>query len=81
MKLKFNKTEEGDISAVILDDTKQESFSYIKMITALLNGQSIECEYGEGISLEEQEQIKNLTEAIWRKVHPEDENGEINLFG
>lgn len=77
MKLKFSKTEEGDISAVILNDTKQEAFSYIKMITALLNGQSIECEYGEGISLEEQEQIKNLTEAIWRKVHPE---GEMNLF-
>lgn len=80
MKLKFNKTEEGDISAVILDDTKQEAFSYIKMIAALLNGQSIECEYGEGISSEEQEQINNLNEAIWKKVHPEEENGEMSLF-
>ena len=51
MKLKFNKTGEGDISALILDDTKQESFTYIKMIAALLKGQTIECEYGEGITL------------------------------
>ena len=28
MKLKFNKTEDGDIAAVILDNTKQEAFSY-----------------------------------------------------
>ena len=48
MKLKFNKTEDGDIAAVILDNTKQEAFSYIKMIAALLDGQPIECEYGEG---------------------------------
>lgn len=32
MKLKFNKTEDGDIAAVILDNTKQEAFSYIKML-------------------------------------------------
>ena len=62
MKLKFNKTEEGDISAVILDDTKQEVFSYIKMIAALLNGQSIECEYGEGISPEKKYIQKKRTE-------------------
>ena len=54
MKLKFNKTEDGDIAAVILDNTKQEAFSYIKMIAALLDGQPIECEYGEGITPEEQ---------------------------
>ena len=42
MKLKFNKTEDGDIAAVILDNTKQEAFSYIKMIAALLDGQPIE---------------------------------------
>ena len=36
MKLKFNKTEDGDIAAVILDNTKQEAFSYIKMIAARL---------------------------------------------
>lgn len=58
MKLKFNKTEDGDIAAVILDNTKQEAFSYIKMIAALLDGQPIECEYGEGITPEEQEQIR-----------------------
>lgn len=80
MKLKFNKTGEGDISALILDDTKQESFTYIKMIAALLKGQTIECEYGEGITAEEQEQIRSLNEAIWKKVHPEGENGEISLF-
>ena len=67
MKLKFNKTEE-------------EVFSYIKMIAALLDGQPIECEYGEGITPEEQEQIKSLNDAIWKKVHPEGENGEMNLF-
>ena len=71
MKLKFNKTEDGDIAAVILDNTKQE---------ALLDGQPIECEYGEGITPEEQEQIKSLNDAIWKKVHPEGENGEMNLF-
>lgn len=67
MKLKFNKTGEGDISALILDDTKQESFTYIKMIAALIKGQTIECEYGEGITTEEQEQIRSLNEAIWKK--------------
>lgn len=41
MKLKFNKTEDGDIAAVILDNTKQEAFSYIKMIAALLDGQPL----------------------------------------
>ena len=38
MKLKFNKTGEGDISALILDDTKQESFTYIKMMLLFLRG-------------------------------------------
>ena len=80
MKLKFNKTEDGDIAAVILDNTKQEAFSYIKMIAALLDWQPIECEYGEGITPEEQEQIKSLNDAIWKKVHPEGENGEMSLF-
>ena len=75
MKLKFNKTEDGDIAAVILDNTKQEAFSYIKMIAALLDGQPI-----EGITPEEQEQIKSLNDAIWKKVHPEGENGEMSLF-
>ena len=41
MKLKFNKTEDGDIAAVILDNTKQKAFSYNKIITALLNEQPI----------------------------------------
>ena len=80
MKLKFNKTEDGDIAAVILDNTKQEAFSYIKMIAALLDGQPIECEYGEGITSEEQERIKSLNDAIWKKVHPEGENGKMSLF-
>ena len=80
MKLKFNKTEDGDIAAVILDNTKQEVFSYIKMIAALLDGQPIECEYGEGITSEEQERIKSLNDAIWKKVHPEGENGKMSLF-
>ena len=75
MKLKFNKTEEGDIAAVILDDKKQEVFSYIKMIAALLSGQSIECEYGEGVTSEEQEQINGLNDAIWKKVHLKGEYG------
>ena len=44
MKLKFNKTDDGDIAAVILDNTKKEAFSYIKMIAALLDGQPIVCE-------------------------------------
>ena len=51
-----------------------------KMIAALLDGQPIECEYGEGITPEEQEQIKSLNDAIWKKVHPEGENGEMSLF-
>lgn len=80
MKLKFNKTEEGDIAAVILDNTKQEAFSYIKMVAAILEGQPIECEYGEGVTPEEQEQINSLNNAIWKKVHPEKENGELILF-
>lgn len=80
MKLRFSKTEDGDIAAVILDNTKQEAFSYIKMVAAILDGQPIECEYGEGITPEEQEQINSLNNAIWKKVHPEKENGELNLF-
>ena len=35
---------------------------------------------GEGITAEEQEQIRSLNEAIWKKVHPEGENGEMSLF-
>ena len=27
-----------------------------------------------------QEQIKSLNDAIWKKVHPEGENGEMSLF-
>lgn len=76
MKLKFTKTEEGNIAAVILDDKEQLAFSYIKMISALLEGQPIECEYGEGVTLEEQEQINTLNDAIWKKVHPEGEHRE-----
>lgn len=53
MKIKFNKTEDGNIAAVILSDKEQIPFSYIKMISALLEGQSIECEYGEGVTTEE----------------------------
>ena len=80
MKIKFHKTEDGNIAAGILSDKEQIPFSYIKMISALLEGQSIECEYGEGVTTEEQEQIGVLNDAIWRKVHPEGEHGEMNLF-
>ena len=60
MKLEFNKTEDGNVAAVILNGTEQEKFSYIKMIAALIDGQPIECEFGDGITPEEQTQINAL---------------------
>lgn len=80
MKLEFNKTEDGNVAAVILNGTEQEKFSYIKMIAALIDGQPIECEFGDGITLEEQTQINALKDAILNKIHPVDENGQASLF-
>ena len=81
MKLKFNKTVDGNISVVILNGTTQDVFSYVKMISALLDGEHIECEFGERITQEEQDQINSLNDAIWKKVHSEGEPGEMSLFG
>ena len=80
MKLGFNKAEDGNVAAVILNGTEQEKFSYIKMIAALIEGQTIECEFGEGITLEEQTQINALKDAILSKIHPIDNNGQSCLF-
>ena len=79
MKLKFQKTEGGDIAAYILDDKEQFDFSYIKMIGALLDGQPLECEYSDEITPEEREQIDNLNKAIYMKIHT-DEDGNTHLF-
>ena len=80
MKLEFNKTEDGNVAAVILNGTEQEKFSYIKMIAALIDGQPIECEFGDGITPEEQTQINALKDAILNKIHPVDVNGQSSLF-
>lgn len=80
MKLGFNKAEDGNVLAVILNGTEQEKFSYIKMISALIAGQTIECEFGDGITQEEQDQINALKDAIRDKIHPVDENGQASLF-
>jgi len=80
MKLGFNKAEDSNVFAVILNGTEQEKFSYIKMISALIEGQTIECEFGDGITPEEQAQIIALKDAIGNKIHPVDENGQTNLF-
>lgn len=80
MKLGFKKAEDGNVLAVILNGTEQEKFSYIKMISALIEGQTIECEFGDGITLEEQAQINALKDAIGDKIHPVDENGQASLF-
>lgn len=79
MKLKFQKTENGDIAAYILNDKEQLDFSYIKMIDALLKGQPIECEYADGVTAEEKAQIEGLNTAIYNKIHT-DENGNPSLF-
>ena len=80
MKLEFNKTEDGNVAADILNGTEQEKFSYIKMIAALIDGQPIECEFGDGITPEEQTQINALKDAILNKIDPVDENGQASLF-
>lgn len=80
MKLEFNKTEDGNVAAIILNGTEQEKFSYIKMIAALIDGQLIECEFGDGITPEEQTQINALKDAILNKIHPVDDNGQASLF-
>ena len=36
MKLGFNKADDGNVFAVILNGTEQEKFSYIKMISMIL---------------------------------------------
>ena len=79
MKLKFQKTDGGDIAAYILDDKEQRDFSYVKMIGALLDGQLLECEFSEDMTPEEKEQIKNLNSDIYNKIHT-DENGNPRLF-
>ena len=79
MKLKFQKTDGGDIAAYILDDKEQLDFSYVKMIGALLDGQLLECEFSEDMTPEEKEQIKNLNSDIYNKIHT-DENGNPRLF-
>ena len=80
MKLGFNKADDGNVFAVILNGTEQEKFSYIKMISALIEGQAIECEFGDGITPEEQVQINALKDTIRDKIHPIDENGQASLF-
>lgn len=79
MKLKFQKTENGDIAAYILDDTEQLDFSYTKMIEALMDGQLIECDYSDNMSEEEKVQIESLTSDIYNKIHT-DENGNVSMF-
>ncbi len=79
MKLKFEKTEGGDIAAYILDDKDQLDFSYVRMIGALLEGQPLECEFSDDMTPEEREQIENLNTAIFNKIHT-DENGNPRLF-
>ena len=78
MKLKFQKTESGNITAHILKDKDMADFSYVQMIAALMEGQSIDCEF-DGLSPEEEAQIVKLRDDIWKKIYPE-ENGEIKLF-
>ncbi|MBR5563621.1 MAG: hypothetical protein IKW11_05275 [Bacteroidales bacterium] len=80
MKLKFNKTTDGNISAIILSDKDQVQFSYIKMIEALLDGETITCEFSDNITKEEQMQIKNLNDAIYQKVYPDKLEDENSLF-
>lgn len=80
MKLEFNKAEDGNVAAVILKGTEQEKFSYVKMIAALIEGQPIECEFGEGITPEEQTQINALKDEILNKIHPVGEKGQASLF-
>ena len=80
MKLKFNKTTDGNISAIILSDKDQVQFSYIKMIEALLDGETITCEFSDNITKEEQMQINNLNDAIYQKVYPDKLEDENSLF-
>ncbi len=64
MKLVFKKNENGDVSVTMFKGTAEAQFSYIEMIKALLAGETLDRDYDESISKEEQTQINDVLKEI-----------------
>ena len=64
MKLVFKKNENGDVSVTMFKGTAEAQFSYIEMIKTLLAGETLDRDYDESISKEEQAQINDVLKEI-----------------
>lgn len=63
MKLKFEKNENGEISARVAG----KDFSpkdYIEMVKEIKNNEEIEVEFGEGLTEEEMDSVNSMIEDI-----------------
>lgn len=64
MKLVFKKNEAGDVSVDMFVGTGAVQFSYIEMIKALIAGESLDADFDESISDDEQKQIREVLSEI-----------------
>lgn len=74
MKLKFDKSVNGEISVVINEGTESFDFSYITLIKGMLNKQALSCEFSGTVEEEEQKQILELIADINKLAKPDDNN-------
>lgn len=68
MKLIFTKTENGDINVLIQKGTTTDEFSYLEMLTQLLDKNEIEEPDFTGFEEIEKEKIKELLEKIKMEI-------------
>lgn len=84
MKLVFKKNENGDVLVTMFKGTAEAQFSYIEMIKALLAGETLERDYDESISKEEQTQINDVLKeientAIEKDIEPDKTESDVDL--
>ncbi len=84
MKLVFRKNENGDVLVTMFKGTAEAQFSYIEMIKALLAGETLERDYDESISKEEQTQINDVLKeientAIEKDIEPDKTESDVDL--
>lgn len=76
MKLKFEKSENGDINVLIQKGTTMESFSYLEMLRQLLDNNVVDEPDFIGFEEIEKDRIKELLNKIKITIK---EAKEINL--
>jgi hypothetical protein len=76
MKLLFKKNDSADIEVSMFVGTTEVPFSYIEMIKCLIIGESMDSEFHETISEEEQAQIKDVLKEIDRIAKEKDSSEE-----